>query len=381
MSHDFHEVPELPQFHAADHTGKLYTDTGSIMAAAAPGAPGYIPMTADSNVQSTPGAAMPHPDDNPTQSFRAEIESITPVAAGVVELVLAGPRDIPLPEWEPGAHLDIHLPNGLVRHYSLVPNGGDRSRYRVAVLREPSGRGGSEYIHSALRPGTALRCAGPRNNFALRSAPGYLFIAGGIGITPLLAMIEQAETEGTPWRLAYFGRTAESMAWAEELRQRHPARVEVRSDDRNGRPDMGQVLAGLAEGELVYACGPDGMLDAVTRALGDRAAAALHVERFSPADPEALIRDREPFDVRLDRSGVDLHIPADKTILEVMEERGLPVISSCREGTCGTCETPILAGEADHRDSILSDEEKRDNETMMICCSRGRRGSALVIDA
>lgn len=131
---------------------------------------------------------------------------------------------------------------------------------------------------------------------------------------------------------------------------------------------------------MVYACGPSGLLDALAEHLGEAAGGALHVERFTPADVEALEADRRPFTVTLDRSGIELEVPADKSILEVMEERGVPVIASCREGTCGTCETAIIAGEADHRDSILSEEEREANETMMICCSRGI-GSGLVIDA
>lgn len=323
---------------------------------------------------------MPHPDESPGQTFRIEVESILPAADGVIELVLVDPGRALLPGWEPGAHLDLHLPGGMTRQYSLVSAPSDRGQYRVAVLREPGGRGGSEYIHTELRPGAILRCAGPRNNFSFRPAPAYRFVAGGIGITPLLQMIEQAEAARTAWHLVYFGRTASSMAWAGELRARYPDRVEVHPDDVYGPPDLSRALAGVRDGELVYACGPNGMLEAIARELGDAAASVLHIERFTPADHEALTRDRQAFDVYLDRSGIELHVPADKSILEVMEELGLPVISSCREGTCGTCETEILSGSADHRDSILTDEEKAADESMMICCSRGR-GTRLVIDA
>lgn len=323
---------------------------------------------------------MPHADGAPAPRFEVKVDSIDPVADGVVELVLVDPHGRPLRAWEPGAHLDLHLPNGLIRQYSLTSDPADREAYRVAVLREANGRGGSEYVHSGLRVGDLLICDGPRNNFSFLPAKSYRFIAGGIGITPLLRMIESAERAGAVWKLSYFGRTLSSMAWAEELTTRFPDRVRVRPDDVFGKPDLAAETGELGEGELVYACGPSGLLDALAEHLGEAAGGALHVERFTPADVEALEADRRPFTVTLDRSGIELEVPADKSILEVMEERGVPVIASCREGTCGTCETAIIAGEADHRDSILSEEEREANETMMICCSRGI-GSGLVIDA
>ncbi|MBE1537010.1 PDR/VanB family oxidoreductase [Actinomadura algeriensis] len=312
--------------------------------------------------------------------FEVEVASIASIADGVVELVLADPHGSPLPEWEPGAHVDLHLADGLIRQYSLTSDPAECSHYRVAVLREVEGRGGSEYVHTALKVGDVIACDGPRNNFPLVAAKSYHFIAGGIGITPLVQMMESAERSATPWRLTYFGRTAGSMAWAKDLEARFPGRVDVRPDDAFGRPDLPVVLGDVGEGDLVYACGPHGLLDAISVHLGDRAAEALHVERFAPIDAEVLRDAGTPFSVTLDRSGLTLEVPAGRSILEVMEERGIPVISSCREGTCGTCETAIISGEADHRDSILSDEEKADNETMMICCSRGI-GTGLVIDA
>ncbi|MEV4000800.1 iron-sulfur cluster-binding domain-containing protein [Actinomadura sp. NPDC049753] len=170
------------------------------------------------------------------------------------------------------------------------------------------------------------------------------------------------------------------MAWAEHLAERFPDQVDVRPDDVFGAPDVAAVLAGLTDGELVYACGPHGLLDAIADHLADRKRGTLHLERFSPVDAEALTSGGQAFRVTLARSGGELDVPAGKSILQVMEENGIPVVSSCREGTCGTCETAVLAGAVDHRDSILSDEERTANETMMICCSRGL-GPGLVIDA
>ncbi len=312
--------------------------------------------------------------------FEVRVDSISHVADGVLEIALVGIDGNPLPAWEPGAHLDLRLPNELVRQYSLTSDPADTSVYRVAVLREPDGRGGSEYIHTRLAKGDVMECRGPRNNFAFAPAPAYRFVAGGIGITPLLAMLEAAERMGAAWSLTYLGRTAASMAWAEDLRQRYPGKVEVRPDDVHGRPDLATILADLGPGEQVYACGPAGLLDAVVAHLGVAAEGTLHLERFAPADAEALQAEGEAFTVTLDRSGLELVIPAGKSILDVMEELGLPVISSCREGTCGTCETAVLAGQVEHRDSILSDSERAANDTMMICCSRGI-GRGLVIDA
>lgn len=323
---------------------------------------------------------MPHADVTLDPRFEVKVGSINPVADGVIELVLVDPQGGLLPAWEPGAHLDLHLPNGLVRQYSLTSDVTDRGGYRVAVLREANGRGGSDYIHDRLQVGDTLTCAGPRNNFSLESAKSYQFVAGGIGITPLLQMIESAERSHIPWKLFYFGRTRGSMAWADELQEQYPNRVRIRPDEIFGPPDLATELGEPEEGELTYACGPPGLLDALSSHLGEAAREVLHIERFTPADPEALEADGQPFTVTLDRSGIELEIPADKSILQVMEERGVPVIASCREGTCGTCETAIIAGEAEHRDSILSEDEKAENESMMICCSRSK-GDGLVIDA
>ncbi|TYL51856.1 oxidoreductase [Nocardioides sp. BGMRC 2183] len=313
-------------------------------------------------------------------SLEVRVDSLVPLADGVVELSLVDLHGAPLRTWEPGAHVDLRLPGDVTRQYSLTSDPADTSVYRVAVLHVPEGRGGSAYIHRELSKGDVLHCDGPRNNFAFLAAPMYRFVAGGIGITPLLSMIEAAVRSGASWNLTYLGRTAASMAWAEELQHRYPGRVEVRPDDIHGQPDVARLLDGLAEGELVYACGPSGLLDAIVSHLGPSGAGRLHLERFAPTGVGALTAQGESFTVRLDRSGLELVVPAGKSILEVMEERGIPVISSCREGTCGTCETQVLAGEVEHRDSILSDAERAANDTMMICCSRGI-GYGLVIDA
>jgi ferredoxin-NADP reductase len=230
------------------------------------------------------------------------------------------------------------------------------------VLREPGGRGGSAYVHDTLLAGDRVRVDGPRNHFALVDAERYLFIAGGIGITPILPMLARATTTGRDWQLVYGGRTRASMAFTEEL-SRHGDRVTFRPQDEHGLLDLPTLLAAAEPGTAVYCCGPEPLLAAV-EAL---APADLHVERFTARLEEG---PRTAFEVELAGSGRVLPVPADRSILEVVEEAGVPVLSSCREGTCGTCETGVLGGEPDHRDSVLTADERLENEVMMLCVSR-----------
>ncbi|MEU4742820.1 PDR/VanB family oxidoreductase [Actinosynnema sp. NPDC023658] len=291
------------------------------------------------------------------------------VADGVVRLTLRHPRGGPLPAWEPGAHVDLVLGPDLVRQYSLCGDPADRSAFQVAVLREPSGRGGSQHVHSALVEGGTVRLRGPRNRFPLVAAERYLFIAGGIGITPIVPMIRAVAARGASWRLLYGGRTRSSMAFAGELHDRYGDRVVVRPQDETGLLDLDAFLVADAE---VYCCGPESLLAAVEQ----RHPARLHVERFTP---KAVEGGRRSFEVELARSGRTLVVPEDESILHAVEQAGIAVLSSCREGTCGTCETGVLAGVPDHRDSVLDDGERAACDVMMICVSRSR-GSRLVLD-
>ncbi|MGW3965109.1 PDR/VanB family oxidoreductase [Amycolatopsis sp. NPDC005003] len=286
------------------------------------------------------------------------VDSKEKAADGVVALTLRAPGGEPLPPWEPGAHIDLLLP-GFVRQYSLCGDPAEKSAYRVAVLREPDGRGGSEYVHDKLSAGDLLQVDGPRNHFALVAADRYLFIAGGIGITPILPMLDRA---GSDWQLVYGGRTRGSMAFTDEL-ARHGDRVTFRPQDEHGLLDLPSLLAGVRPGTAVYCCGPEPLLAAV-EALGPE---DLHVERFTAQPDEG---PRTAFEVELAGSGRVLPVPADRSILEVVEEAGVQVLSSCREGTCGTCETGVLGGEPDHRDSVLTADERAENEVMMLCVSR-----------
>ncbi|HEU5471073.1 MAG TPA: PDR/VanB family oxidoreductase [Actinophytocola sp.] len=294
------------------------------------------------------------------------------VARDVVRLTLRHPENERLPAWEPGAHLDLVLRPELVRQYSLCGDPADRSVFQLAVLREPAGRGGSAHVHDRLRPGDPVRIRGPRNNFPLVDAARYLFIAGGIGITPIVPMVAAVAARGVPWRLVYGGRRRTSMAFLPEL-GRYGDRVRVLPEDETGLLPVDELLRGTGPDTAVYCCGPEPLLAAVERR---RAGRTLHVERFTPV---AATGAGTGFEVELARSGRTLHVPADRSILDTVLAAGIPVLSSCREGTCGTCETGVLSGEPDHRDALLSPEERAAGEVMMICVSRAC-GARLVLD-
>lgn len=292
-------------------------------------------------------------------------------ADGVVSLTLRRADGPALPGWQPGAHVDLLLADGLERPYSLCGTPGGE-RWRIAVLREADGRGGSDFVHTVLRPGSRVRARGPRNHFPLEPAPRHRFVAGGIGITPILPMLAAASASGSDWSLLYGGRSRSSMAFTAELAALHPAeRVTLTT----GRLDLDGHLAGLRPGELVYACGPASLLAAVEARVP---AAALRLERFTAS---AGAPGDTPFQVELARSGLLLTVPPDRSILQTVQQAGVTVLHSCTQGTCGTCETDLLAGEADHRDCVLTAEERAANESLMICVSRCRTpGGRLTLD-
>jgi ferredoxin-NADP reductase len=291
-------------------------------------------------------------------------------ADGVVALILRHPLGEELPAWEPGAHIDVALGPDLERQYSLCGNPADRGVWRIAVLRETDGGGGSSYVHEELSEGDKVRVRGPRNHFALRDAPRYRFIAGGIGITPILPMLAAADAAGAEWTLLYGGRTRNSMAFTGEL-DRYGDKVTIAPQDETGLLDLAPLDAPDA---LVYCCGPGPLLDAVEERCP---AGLLHVERFRPKVQETG-PDGE-FEVELSRSGRTVTVAAEVSVLDAVRAAGVEVLYSCTEGTCGTCETDVLDGTPDHRDSVLSDEERAAGETMLICVSRCR-GKRLVLD-
>jgi ferredoxin-NADP reductase len=295
-----------------------------------------------------------------------------PAAAGVRLLTLRHPGGGELPAWTPGGHVDLVLREDLVRQYSLCGDPADRSALQVAVLCEPAGRGGSRFVHERLAPGVPVRVRGPRNNFRLVDAERYLFIAGGIGITPIKPMIAAVEAAGAEWRLVYGGRTRASMAFVTELRDRYADRVSVCPQDENGLLDLDAALGAPVAGTAVYCCGPEPLIAAVQQRCASWPPGSLHVERFAPVPDEGAAGPGTAFEVELTLTGKTLSVPVGTSILQAVEEAGVQVLSSCREGTCGTCETPVLDGLPEHRDSLLTEEERAAGDAMMICVSRSR---------
>jgi ferredoxin-NADP reductase len=287
---------------------------------------------------------------------------------GVVVLTLAHPDGSRLPDWAPGAHIDLVLPNGVTRQYSLCGSRWDAFSYRVGVLRELDGRGGSAYVHDVLRVGDTVGVGGPRNNFALAPSPRYLFIAGGIGITPLLPMVHQADLLDADWDLLYGGRRRSSMAFLDELAG-YGERVHVRPEDEYGLLDLPAWLDPVQPGVMIYCCGPGPLLDAVERACAGRPAHTLRTERFVAKEQGAPVRDL-PFEVQLARTGAQVTVTPDVSVLDAVRTVGVDVLSSCQQGTCGTCETGVVEGTPDHRDSILADDERAVGDCMFICVSR-----------
>jgi ferredoxin-NADP reductase len=244
----------------------------------------------------------------------------------------------------------------------------DPQAYRLGILRDPAGSGASLYVHDRLQEGDVVRVRGPRNNFPLVAAARYLFIAGGIGITPVLPMIAAAEAAGADWQLAYGGRERASMAFLDEL-EAYGDKVSVRPQDETGLLDLAALLGQPRPGTAVYCCGPEPLLAAVEEQCRTLPKGTLHVERFAPRPVTQPVLS-EAFEVYLAQSDITLTVPPDRTILSVVEEAGVGVLSSCAEGTCGTCETPVLEGVPDHRDSVLDEQERAAGDCMMVCVSR-----------
>lgn len=299
-------------------------------------------------------------------------------AEDVISLTLRHAQGAELPEWRPGAHLDLLLADGMERQYSLCGDPADRTAWRIAVLREPEGRGGSAFVHDWLPAGSTLRVRGPRNHFPLLPATRYLFIAGGIGITPILPMLHAAHADGAQWSLLYGGRRRASMAFAEELAARFPDRVLLRPQDETGLLDLPGFLGAPRPDTSVYCCGPGPLLDAVSDYCDENGWPEPAMERFQPKQQQAGTENR-PFELVLSRSGRTLTVPQDASVLETVRAAGIEVLYSCTEGTCGTCETDVLDGVPDHRDSLLTADERAAGQTMMICVSRCR-GERLVLD-
>jgi len=304
-------------------------------------------------------------------------------AHGVCGFELRRPDRAPLPEFSAGAHIDVHLPGGLVRQYSLCGNPVDQDCYEIAVLRDEQGRGGSMAIHDSVRQGDLVRIGIPRNQFPIDAeAQRHLLLAGGIGVTPILSMAEHLAAAGMPFEMHYCSRSRQRTAFVERLAS--PAfrdRVQFHFDDAGAEQafDLATVIAAAPPQTHLYVCGPRGFMEAVlaeARAQG-WAERRLHYEFFS-----ATLQDAgadTTFEVRIASSGASVEVPPGCTVVAALARHGVEVLTSCEQGVCGTCMTRVLEGQPDHRDTYLTDEEKAAGEYFMPCCSRAR-SSVLVLD-
>lgn len=311
--------------------------------------------------------------------LQLRVADISAEARDVVRLELVDARGQALPAFEPGAHVALKLPNGAVRQYSLVNDWRDRSRYVLGVGRVRGGRGGSECVHAELRRGMLLQSAAPANHFPLRpDAARYLFIAGGIGITPILSMIRWCIAMDKPWQLVYAARNRSRLAFYEDLVP-HGEHVRLHCDDEAAGPlPVARLMADAPADAEVYCCGPTPLMEAVRECASPVPAASRHFEWFSAPASEAPAAT-DGFWIDLRRSGQSLQVPPDLSILEVLERHGHEVPFSCREGVCGTCETGVCEGEIDHRDYVYPESRREGLRSMLICVSRAR-SSRLVLD-
>lgn len=302
-------------------------------------------------------------------------------AEGILSLELT-PYDGALPDFTAGAHVDLHLGNGLIRSYSLMNGPEDRDCYRVGVFHDPNSTGGSAYIHERMRVGQLLRIDSPRNNFELdETADHSVFIAGGIGVTPFLAMAAALNAKGKRWTLYYSCRNRARAAFLdqlEELAARSGGELVLHIDDEAGGRllDIAGIVGSSPSQTHFYCCGPSGMLGAYRAACADVPASHVHFEYFSS---DAEVASEGGFDVVLAKSGRRISVPPGNTILDALTAAGLSVPYSCQQGVCGACEVKVLSGVPDHRDMILDEAERASNKVMMICCS-GSLSDELVID-
>lgn len=313
----------------------------------------------------------------PTDASTLLIATRRTIAEGIVELELVSEHRGPLPAWTPGAHLEVEVGNGLVRHYSLSGDPADRSAYRIAVLREPAGRGGSNRIHEHWHAGTTVRVRAIRDHFGWTpGAERVVFVAGGIGITPLLPMLISAERAGTPWELHYSGRSAAAMAYRDRLVTEFDDRIRLYGRGEGTRLDADGLVDRLPPRTAIYVCGPNGLIEAVTRA-GTSRGLDVHRELFANAEIGAdAPLGLDQFEVEFARSGVSVMVGPQDSILAAGETAGADVFGSCYEGICGTCETRVLDGTPVHRDVVTAHH----GDSMMICVSRSAT-SRLVLDA
>ncbi|HVQ67487.1 MAG TPA: PDR/VanB family oxidoreductase [Bradyrhizobium sp.] len=313
---------------------------------------------------------------------KLRVRRISYEAESINSYELVSPDGGDLAPFTAGSHIDVHLQNGMIRSYSLVNDQSERHRYVIAVNKDACGRGGSCFVHNAIRPGDVIDVSAPRNNFALHEgAECSVLIAGGIGITPLMSMIRRLEALARPWKLSYAARTRRAAAFLGDLDAIRPdihRNLHLDFDDeRAGRTfDLANIVASAPARAHLYCCGPVPMLEAFERATAGRPAGHAHVEYFQAKQAPAL---EGGFEVRLARSNRTIMVAPGKSILDAVLDAGVSANYSCAEGVCGTCETRVIDGIPDHRDLFLSPEEQAANKTIMICCS-GSKSGTLVLD-
>lgn len=306
----------------------------------------------------------------PTEHLTLRIADLVAEAKGAMVIELRSPSGEELPRFTPGAHIELHLPGNLVRQFSLCNDARERDRYCIGVGLSPISRGGSSHVHRSLRVGDLIQVSAPRNHFPLEEdAPEQVFIAGGIGITPIYSMIQWCEANRRPWHLYYLVRSRQRAAFLEALAE-YGDKVTLHADDEAGAVfDVPALMARQRPTSHFYTCGPTPLMLAVEAASQAYPPEQVHFEWFTPKEPIDPVR-ADTFTVKLARSGSVFEVPPGKTILEVLEANGVSVESSCREGTCASCETRVIAGIPEHRDSVLSAAERNKNDSMMICVSR-----------
>lgn len=307
---------------------------------------------------------------------RVKVSSIIEIAKQTLKFIFTTADGRPLPAFNPGAHIDVYLPNGSVRQYSLCGSTADQF-YTIAVKIEPNGRGGSINLHNQVNEGDFLAISTPRNNFPLVSSDKkILFIAGGIGITPIFSMIQLLAMQNRDWELHYCARSQEYAAFYDELKGIDPSKVKTYFSEKP-LLDITTLFNNLEDNFHIYCCGPSGLMHSVETVAKKYPQQKVHFEWFSA--PINKAHPNKTFEIALKKSGLILKVPENKTILAVLRENSIFPLSNCEQGLCGSCETGLLEGEADHRDSLLSEEEKKANKTIMICLSRAK-SDRLVLD-
>lgn len=309
----------------------------------------------------------------PATRLELRVHALAWEAPGITRFELRDPGGASLPPFSAGAHIDVHVKPDCVRQYSLCNDPAERDRYVIAPQREEKGRGGSIALHDGVRVGDVITVSAPRNHFPLAAgARRHVLLAGGIGVTPMMAMVAHLEREGGAYRLYYCTRSRERTAFLDRLAPLvAQGKVVVHHDggDPSRGLDLRELLREPEPGTHVYYCGPAGFMEAVRDATSHWPAESVHFEYFTPpASPGAAAQ--RPFTIHLERSGVDLAVPADKTIVQVLRENGVFIETSCENGVCGTCLTRYLEGEPEHRDFVLDESDRR--EFVMVCCARAK---------